>query len=697
MKQIPLCNEQYMYLSDHNRIVNREFMELFLKHRTNPLPHRESVLNRDHILSHLRKLNQIILEVTQSCNLQCRYCTFSDHYQTFRMPSQQVMSFETAQKALELVFAHIGQRENREFVVGFYGGEPMLQFPLVRRITEFAHELFAGWTLRHTITTNATLLTDEILDFLEKYDFGVLVSLDGPPQNHDAKRVFHDGRGTYAEVREKLEHIRRTRPEFFEKKVRYSAVFSKDLCYLDTVEFFRNDDLVNHAHVNLSFVNEKDTDYYRHFPYDRDAFLQSYKNVFRDIREKAERGEELKPVENTLFNNFNRIRKQLQTGTFAPLDGTCLYDSRFYVAADGSFHICEKINNLFSFGNVRQGFDFARMEQLAAEYAAVVQEKCSTCEVRFLCMHCFIHFAGDRRFVISDDYCQSQKGALKRQMEVLLEMENRRARPVADGDYHFHPLVLFVPGPANTAIIDLLKGNVFQVENAVLEKFRRGEYEAVPEFIAAIREEELLLPQATVAAPVPLDFSDDREELPQYDLEIEEGADLKLIEQKFSRQDLMRVIHYHSEFPPHIFPGVPLVKAEKDLEECRKACTITGEFSCIDETRYRFQQAYNPCWGNKLAITADNMVRPCIHSDIVLGDLRNDKVFDIVEKAKEYWHFTKDKVEGCRECELRHVCFDCRELARRAAGGRLDAPNPYCRYRPQTGVWETEEETKSNP
>jgi radical SAM protein with 4Fe4S-binding SPASM domain len=95
---------------------------------------------------------------------------------------------------------------------------------------------------------------------------------------------------------------------------------------------------------------------------------------------------------------------------------------------------------------------------------------------------------------------------------------------------------------------------------------------------------------------------------------------------------------------------------------------------------------YNTCWGKKIAITKDNKIRPCIFSEIIVGDIQKNDIYDVIEKIRKYWTITKDKVEKCRDCEFRYVCFDCREIAMRKTND-LYGSNPYCGYNPYTGIW----------
>ena len=106
---------------------------------------------------------------------------------------------------------------------------------------------------------------------------------------------------------------------------------------------------------------------------------------------------------------------------------------------------------------------------------------------------------------------------------------------------------------------------------------------------------------------------------------------------------------------------------------------------------YYFNMRFNSCWGKKIAVTKDGKVRPCIYSEIIIADLKRSQLRDIIEASKRYWDITKDKIDRCKDCELRFVCFDCREIPHRATNN-LYAANPYCFYDPYQGIWQGEKD-----
>lgn len=252
----------------------------------------------------------------------------------------------------------------------------------------------------------------------------------------------------------------------------------------------------------------------------------------------------------------------------------------------------------------------------------------------------------------------------------------------------FHQLVICEKGPVNTAIIDLLKGNIYQVENQLIEKFINGEHEGLELFIEDLENEELIIEvdKTTWIPGVVLGLDEEKNETEDDDeisflLELEEGVNLPLIEKLFKNFRIFRVNYYGKNRIENFFQGINIVYKEKDFSGCLEMSKFSGKLLKTSEDLYKFNLKYNSCWGKKISVTKDHKVRPCIFSEIITGDLKIDDIGEILVRAQKYWIITKDKVEICKVCELRHVCFDCREIARKS-GNNLFASNPNCKYNP---------------
>lgn len=104
-------------------------------------------------------LSLMTLQVTQNCNLRCKYCVYSGSYIN-RTHTNKRMTWEVAKRAVDFYYEHT--KNSKEVSLGFYGGEPLLEIALIRKVVEYAEELFKGKKLSFNMTTNATLFTNEI-------------------------------------------------------------------------------------------------------------------------------------------------------------------------------------------------------------------------------------------------------------------------------------------------------------------------------------------------------------------------------------------------------------------------------------------------------------------------------------------------------------------------------------------------------
>ena len=136
----------------------------------------------------------LCLHVSHACNLNCEYCFAAQgkyHGQS------SLMSFEVGKHALDFLIANSGTRTNLE--VDFFGGEPLLNFDVVKQLVEYARsvEKKHGKNFRFTLTTNGVLIDDDVIDFCNRECHNVVLSLDGRKEIHDAKRPTPAGGGSY--------------------------------------------------------------------------------------------------------------------------------------------------------------------------------------------------------------------------------------------------------------------------------------------------------------------------------------------------------------------------------------------------------------------------------------------------------------------------------------------------------------------
>ena len=145
-------------------------------------------------------LTTAVLNVTNQCNLSCTYCyEYSEDkiVDTTNGAQPKFMSEETARQSVDLLFKESG--DNRVVHVSFFGGETLMNYPVLSRVVPYAREQAEarGKHVEFNLTTNATLLTGEMIGFLAEHDVSVTVSIDGPREMQNRFRVFHNGGGSY--------------------------------------------------------------------------------------------------------------------------------------------------------------------------------------------------------------------------------------------------------------------------------------------------------------------------------------------------------------------------------------------------------------------------------------------------------------------------------------------------------------------
>jgi len=425
MKHVYLKNRRYLYFSDSNRIVNKGISGLFFKYAPiKKIEWEDFPVDEGIIKSRLRHLHQIIFEVSQKCNMSCLYCLYGGNYFYQRKKSAKLLSFDTARETIDYIRGFIDKRTRKELIIGFHGGEPLYNFSVIKKIVEYSKETFPSWKLRFTITTNGTLLDDRIICFLVENRFSLNISLDGSEQNHDAKRVFPDGSGTFHMIMGNVKNIETLDKDYYRENVSYFITYSKDLPIDEVFHFFITDDRVKMNSAVLNFVNHLDTDYYEKNPYDKAAGNKRIHNIIKIITEKKLNGQTLAPIEENLFNQIISMEKRIKKRHITFLADTCLFDKRIYIDVDGVFHICEKMNHQFPFGDCHKGFDFPRMTKIANEFMDLIKQKCRDCEARFLCHRCYIHFARNGKFEMNPDFCDMNKRSI-RKLESIIELKER--------------------------------------------------------------------------------------------------------------------------------------------------------------------------------------------------------------------------------------------------------------------------------
>ncbi len=149
-------------------------------------------------------IKALCLHVAHSCNLACSYCFAG---QGKYHGKDALMSFETGKRAFDFLVENSGTRRNLE--VDFFGGEPLLNWDVVKRLVEYARsiEKEKNKNFRFTLTTNGVLIDDDVIEFANREMSNVVLSLDGRKEVHDKFRVDFSGKGSYDKILPKFKKL----------------------------------------------------------------------------------------------------------------------------------------------------------------------------------------------------------------------------------------------------------------------------------------------------------------------------------------------------------------------------------------------------------------------------------------------------------------------------------------------------------
>lgn len=338
---------------------------------------------------------QLILNVTENCNLRCRYCIYGGKYPNQRVRSPRKMSVEVAHRALDYFLAR--SRRVKESHIGFYGGEPLLNLALIQDCVEYVRSRTRK-KYHFGFTTNGTLLNRTVARYLIKNKFNLLVSLDGPQHVHDRFRVNAKGDGSWEKVIRNLELLKDLSPSYYRNHVTLSAVLVAPGYLPETRAFFENNRLLSGLSVSTSYPvhtsnpldeeNDKDESAATHacghcaLYHDGATLLNDRRGLTNFLKGYFQR--ELHDIHyRPIFDGFNGG---------IHINGCCFPGQRrLFVSCDGQYHICERLDNGYPLGNVDEGVLPEKVAGLVNEYKKI-SKSCLNCWAVRFCTKCYASY-----------------------------------------------------------------------------------------------------------------------------------------------------------------------------------------------------------------------------------------------------------------------------------------------------------------
>ncbi|HJZ78178.1 MAG TPA: quinohemoprotein amine dehydrogenase maturation protein [Vicinamibacterales bacterium] len=322
-------------------------------------------------------LTTMVLNVTNQCNLACTYCyEYGEDkiVDTEHGRQSKFMTERTAHDSVDFLMREAGRVAH----LTFFGGETLLNFPVLKSTIAYARQRAAeaGKEVDFSLTTNATLLKPEIIEFLAENHVGVTISIDGPREMQDRFRVFHNGAGSYDVVAPKIKEllrVHRTRP------IGARVTLTSDT--LDITRIYRHlTDEIGFWEVGFAPVTTSPQQQYAIGERGFDRMLGQFRALAAEFLEHVavDRHHGFSNVKDTLEEIHKGVSKAYPCGAGLGLLG---------VSTDGDVALCHRFagSDAHKFGTVRDGIDRDAQTAFLKQHHIAAKTDCQTCWARPLC------------------------------------------------------------------------------------------------------------------------------------------------------------------------------------------------------------------------------------------------------------------------------------------------------------------------
>ncbi len=317
-------------------------------------------------------IKAMCLNVAHDCNLRCEYCFASKgDFGKGRI----LMSLETGKKAIDFLIKNSGNRHNLE--LDFFGGEPLMNFDVVKKIVEYARSIEKKYNknFRFTITTNGLLLTDEIIDFINSEMSNVVLSLDGRKEINDLLRVTPNKKGCYDIIVPKYQKLVESRKDkdYYVRGTftKHNLDFANDIIHMADLGFknISIEPVVSDPKLDYSIREE-----------DLKRVFEEYENIAKEIIERKKSGKS--------FNFFHFII-DLEQGPCAikRLRGCGCGNEYVAVTPHGDIFPCHQFVGYdnWKIGNLNEEtFDY-KMKDKFSKTNIYSKQDCKKCWAKFYC------------------------------------------------------------------------------------------------------------------------------------------------------------------------------------------------------------------------------------------------------------------------------------------------------------------------
>ncbi|MDR1199886.1 MAG: radical SAM peptide maturase [Prevotellaceae bacterium] len=353
----------------------------------------------------LINLKQVTLEVTDACNLRCKYCGYGDLYFGYDKREDKYLSFDMVKTLIDYLVDFWKSKKATSQIpktyIGFYGGEPLMNMDLIKQTVEYVENLKINRNFVFAMTTNAMLL-DRYMDYIAGKKFNTLISLDGNSKGH-SYRVNHSGRNSFDTVYRNVKLLQQKHPEYFVEHVNFNSVLHNRNSVETTYTFIKNEFGKTPAMSELNnsgIRSDKIEEFNRTYRNKAESLLQSenYEKLSEDIFVGEPQTEQLllflHQYSGNTFRNYTDLfideseLKYRSTGTCTP------FGKKLFLTVNGKIIQCERIDHNFALGSVENGrvnLDLDYVVNRFNSYLDKLSKQCTVCHRKKSCIQCLYY------------------------------------------------------------------------------------------------------------------------------------------------------------------------------------------------------------------------------------------------------------------------------------------------------------------
>jgi uncharacterized protein len=367
----------------------------------------EKYITSGQINNVLANLRQIVFEVTDACNLKCKYCAYGEFYDDYDERENKTLSINKAYKIIDYLAKFWNSERNiseiKRITVSFYGGEPLLNIKFIKAVVEYLEKNIKNYNIyfRFSMTTNALLL-HKYMDYLKEHDFYLLISLDGNREN-TGYRVDKKGLNVFDKIERNVDILKNKYPDYFREKVGFNAVLHNKNSVEEIYRFFKEkyNKIPSIGELNNVGIH--------------DDKKQEFNSIYRNSRESLHQSEHYEEIERDMFTQvgsyqsltlflhqysgfvfkdytdllFDRSKqKPLPTGTCIP------FSKKMFITVNGKILPCERIGHQFALGEITDTEIKLDTEAIAEKYNiwyAKFENQCGKCRNTKSCIQCMFN------------------------------------------------------------------------------------------------------------------------------------------------------------------------------------------------------------------------------------------------------------------------------------------------------------------